>query len=188
MEHARFVSKYRAFGHLIQPEISRQHPGRTGISEKEILQREIFIQFNPALVTDDDFAVGATQLVHTGLPEMDDREVSPRSRLAVFDTRQWQHDFQATDEEVETAIRVLRKSDLYGTDFVEVKPKPAALPWHGYDTTPEAAILDLALQTGTPLDEVIAYERENQNRKTVLAALELGAETVEGEAPIVIRA
>lgn len=185
--HARFVSKYRAFGHMIQAEVSRTHPGPTGIAQKEILQREIFIQFNPALVTQDDFEVGATQLVHVGLPEIDDREVSPRSRLAVFDTREWQKNNQGTDEEVEKIISVLRASDLLGTDFVEVLAKPASLPWRGYDETPEDKILELALATGTHLEDVLQYEREHLNRKSVIAQLELGAESSDEE-PVVIEA
>lgn len=187
MEHARFVARYRRFGHAIQPEVSVLHDRPTGVADKEIKQREIFVFFNPALVNDDDFAVGATQLVHVGLPEQDDREVSPRSRLAVFDTRQWQIDFQATDEEVAKAISVLRDSSLYGIDFVEVTPKPADLPWRGYDETPEDKILELALATGTPIDDVLQYERENANRKSVVVQLELGEQSTD-ESPVVVQA
>lgn len=187
MEHARFVAKFARFGHAIQPEISDTVVAPGGYTQKKVLQREIFIFFKSQAVTQDDFEVGATQLIHVGLPEENGREVSPRSRLSVFDTKQWQREFQATDEEVARAIEVLRASDLNGIDFVEVHPKAASVPWRGYDETPEDKILELAIATGTPLDDVLQYEREHLGRKSVIAALELG-EAESEEAPVVIQA
>lgn len=70
-------------------------------------------------------------------------------------------------------VQTLRESPSNGSDFLEIIPTAAAKPWPGYDDveTPER-IVEIALDIGADLKQVIAYEVANRNAAPVVNALE----------------
>ena len=193
---ARFVSRYAAYSHGVREEISELTPlGR------RVLQRSLEAQFDPRGLKDEEKQEAARRLSFHGLPESPDTaslefgvDLSPFSRLSLFDSEKAQKHFKWTDEETDLVVETLRDSEMNGIEFVEVTPVRAKAPWASYDKLVDAEqIVELAIATETPIADVIAYERENQNREDLLVALrdllddEQGDE-VEDESPITIEA
>lgn len=97
--------------------------------------------------------------------------------IGVFDSDLARRVHKWTDEEHDTVVRHLQTQNPYW--FIAEQPKVEA-PWATYDKltvqgqrTPEkvaAKNLELAAETGTPVELLIAYERQNRNDERILAA------------------
>lgn len=158
-----------------------------------IVQKGLEAQFDPAGLQDHEKAEAASKLSFHGLPEDAEtgREVDPYSRLSLFDSKQAQTKFRWSDEEHDLVVQTLRESDRLGLDYIEVSAPLAKLPWASYDSLDDAEqIAELTIATGTTPADVIAYERENQNREDVLLILRdlLDGSEDEDEAAVTIEA
>lgn len=170
---ARFVAKYAKYRHGVRT-------GRfmvLGDGQRQELAKELFAKFERSVPREDEIKIAITQLQHTGLPIDKDTEehFSPRSRISGFDSEAAQERYGWTDEERELVEQVLRSSDAYGREFLEVGDEvySSAKPWQNYDNITDAfTIVDLVKLTGVPVEQVIAYEKHNANREDVLEALE----------------
>lgn len=174
---ARFVAFGKKYIHGIRGEISE--PTQFG---RNTLQRGLFAQFSEDGRTEYDCEVGARLLHPHGLPEdsIEGGEIDPRSQMGVFDTELVGRVNQWTEDEKNLVAETLRNSPHYGQDFVEVLHEA---PFAGYDTMTEENILQ-AIDAGIAIDleTAIAYERENQNRMTLIAELLTRADT--SDAPV----
>lgn len=182
---ARFVSRYGAYSHGVREEIAEHFAKGT-----RVIQRGLEAQFGAHGLTDDDVQYALQTLAFHGLPEDRDTglEVSGRSRLSLFDSEKYAKEKKLTDEEHDLIVDTLRESERNGIDYVEIVPLPATLPWNGYDKLTSAeTIVEITIATETPVSSVLAYERENQNRADVIAALEEIGES-EAEDAVVIDA
>lgn len=169
---ARFVAKAAAYTHgAIQGHA--QFIDFKGDIQPAV--RRVDANFKWQLVNDQDFLLGATALVHTGLPMTEDTEqdVSPRSRMSVWDSEWAAQNEGLRPDEIEAVILALRNSPEYGKDFVEVMADKTAKPWPTYDELEDAEdIAKLVNFLGLEPANVIKYELENQNRESVLEALQ----------------
>jgi hypothetical protein len=167
---ARFAARHANYGHGIRE-------GRYSVlkdGQRHELQKGLFAQFRRGLLTEQEENVAIAGLTHLGLPIDRDTEehFSPRSRISGFDTVIAQEENYWTDEERELVEETLRKSPHLNQAFIELAAAKAEKPWPLYDNAPDAqTIVDMAELAGIPFESVAAYERENQNRPEVLAAL-----------------
>jgi hypothetical protein len=167
---ARFVAYGANYSHGVRSEISE--PTATGV---RVTRRGLEAQFEPRGLTDYDLEqiLKSTVALH-GLPEdsLEGGEISPRSRLGVFDSRKAAESLEWTDEDHDLVVEKLRASSENGLRFIEILAPKRPAPWNGYDNLDSAErILAAVDATGVDPAEVIAYERENADREEVIAAL-----------------
>lgn len=180
---ARFVSRYGRYAHGVREEIVQQFPRGTNV-----IQRGLEAQFEPDGLTDYEKEQAVERLNFHGLPEHADTavDVSPVSRLSLFDSELAKKNFRWTDEEHDLVVETLRESDRLGLDYIEVDAKTRPVPWNGYDNLTDAdRIVELALATETSITDVLAYERENQDREDVIAALEESLDPAERDSVVI---
>ena len=182
---ARFVAKAAAYTHGAVDGHSQHIDFKGDIVPA---QKPVIANFQYSLVTQEDFVAATTsRLVFTGLPMYEDTEqdLSPRSRLSVWDS-EWaaKHEGWRPDE-IEAIIKALRESPENGIDFIEVEEAKAAKPWPTYDEFEDAEEIGVLVnQLGLDPAVVIAYEEQNQNRETVLDELR-NAKAEAGEALVI---
>lgn len=167
----RFASRFAKYRHGIRS-------GRFMVladGQQQELRRELIAVFKPAdqILTEAETQFVMKNMVHKGLPIDRDTEehLSPRSRISGFDTVLAQNEFDWTDEEREIVEQKLLTSEHLGSDHIELKPEPAALPWPTYNTDDAETIAIIAKTIGL-VDQALRYERENANRPEVIEALE----------------
>jgi hypothetical protein len=152
------------------------------------VQRGLEAQFDPMGLTEYEKEQALERLSFHGLPMNSDTEteVSPVSRLSVFDSEAAKKEKRWDDEEHDLVVQTLRESDRNGLDFIEVDAKVRPAPWKTYDnlTDPEK-IVELATEIGVPITDVLAYERENENREDVVTALEEALDPADASAVVI---
>lgn len=167
---ARFVARYAAYSHGVREEIAEQFARGT-----RVIQKPLEAKFDPRGLTEFEKEKAQAELQFHGLPKdkETDSNVSPVSRMSLFDSEEAQKQNRWTDEEHDLVVNTLRESDRLGLDYIEVDSPKRPAPWASYDklTDPEQ-IAELAVATGAPIADVLAYERENENRDDVIEALE----------------
>lgn len=170
MARARFISRYGNFSVGVQSKIAEHF----GTGEERVLKRRIDAQFQRNLVSDEDFAVAFQSFHFPGLPfsEETNSNVSPRYRVSVWDSEWAQLNEGWTDEEIDLMIEALRRDPGLGVDFVELAPTKAAEPFPNYDSLSVEKILEVVEIASIDPETVLAYERENANRKELLDALQ----------------
>src|SRR5262249_38545665 len=119
-----------------------------------------------------------------GMPVEEDllTPVDPTYRLSGFDTtiQGW------GDEEREELEQRLADASVSG-DYIIIETPKRPAPWPGYDKLKSAAkIADLTQATGSDVEGVLAYERENLNRPEVIEAVQ--ALVPEEEDEVVVQA
>jgi hypothetical protein len=144
--------------------------------KEQVLEKHLEAVFLPApqVISEDEIKFALDNLVFNGLPidKNTNSFASPRIRLSAYDTERAQKENGWTDEEREVVESALRSSEVYGMDFVEIPAARVQKPWATYDETPVAKIIGLAEAVGISLDEVLAYEKQNQGRDSVMFLLE----------------
>lgn len=166
----RFVARYANYSHGVREEIVEQFARGT-----RVIQKPLQAQFDTRGLTDFEKETAASQLSFHGLPkdEESDSDVLPYSRLSLFDSEAAQKQNRWTDEEHDLVVNTLLESDRLGIDYIAVESPKRPAPWNGYDKLTDAEqIVELTLATETPVADVLTYERENENREEVIAALE----------------
>lgn len=136
-------------------------------------------QFRTGDFTDQEKAVAVSRFRFNGIPvdEYTQLPVDPSYRISTFDTND-----QGWDEETkEWAEGFLMNHPQHGSDFVLVEIAKRQAPWQGYDSLAADRVVDLVTATGSDVEDVIAYEKENKNRKTLISALEELLTPSEGE-------
>lgn len=167
---ARFVSRYAKYSHGVRDEIAEQFSRGT-----RIVERGLEAQFDTRGLTDYEKETAAKALSFHGLPEDKEtgRDVEVFSRISVFDSERAAKQLRWTSDEEALVVETLRESERNGLDYVEVTQPKRPAPWNGYDKlTDIEQIVELTIATETSPADVIAYERENENREDLIAELE----------------
>jgi hypothetical protein len=105
---------------------------------------------------------------------MEEDEMTPSSpieRIGVFDTVEWQDKYGLDDADRAEVEKLLLGNPANGVHYIKVDEVRAAIPWPTYNETHHNKIPVLAEELGC-IDQVLAYERENKNRASVVAAVE----------------
>jgi hypothetical protein len=144
--------------------------------QRQEMTRELFVQFQPGILTEPEIGVATEGLNHTGLPidKNTNQHFSPRSRISGFDTVEAQEAQGWTDEERELVEQKLLTSPYIGLDFIRLDEAQATFgaPWATYDTTPGEKVVGLARDLGISMADVLAYERANRNDAGLVYLLE----------------
>lgn len=192
----RFISKHQNYLVIGQPETTTVI-GQDGRPYSITNRWDADVQFHqhrygPPL--DHEIKAARDQMVFTGTSFFED-EVTPwpiEARLGVFDTVAAQQAEGWSDEQRELIEKKLLSLPDFGSTYILVELPRTEKPWPKYDdlrpvgrrTIKDVAekIAEMTADLGIDPGMVVAYERENQNRPEVLAALEaIGAEQVEDE-------
>ena len=94
----------------------------------------------------------------------------PMRRVSIYDTDQ-EAALHGWDAETKAAVE---QNLLEGQNewYFKLEERRAGKPWPSYDSQTPKQILDTAALIGADVEGVIAYERENKNRSTLVAELE----------------
>jgi hypothetical protein len=171
LAQARFVARYGNYSVGVQSS-SEERLGHDG--KMVPARRRLDANFQNRLVSDDDVAVAVATFSFRGLPEDTDtnEHISPTYRLSVWDSEEARRYEGLSDDEVDLIIDALRKDVGYGQDHVEMTAPASVVPFPNYDDLSADEILQLLKLTGIDVGSVVAYERENQNRESLLRRLE----------------
>lgn len=169
----RFISKSQRYSRTVrQPEVTLVQ-GLRGPEEK-VTRDAIMAVFEQSGVTPYERELAKQRFTFLGQYEGED----PMRRVAIYDTdveaRVFDWDAK-TKAEVEASL-IEGQNEWY---FV-VEELALVAPWATYDKQAPKQIVETLKVTGADFESVIAYERENKNRSTLIAELEtVGAEESE---------
>lgn len=174
----RFVSKYKKYTVVFQREIIEHF----GTGESHEIKPFVACQFDLyGSMRPYEIEAARKQFINHGLPtEIDGvTTIDPLTRFSVFDSVACQDTYGFDDETREKVEQFLLSRAEYGTDYIEVEEPRLAAPWPTYNDfrgvrglpTPQA-IVKKVVEDGYPIEDVIAFERQNLDRQEVLDALE----------------
>lgn len=169
----RFLSKFGRFGVQVRPQ--NQEVYANGMVR--VVENQISAVFQPTGLTTAERDLAFKSFSFNGqLQEMDEVTiVQPDYRIGVYDTRDQQLAQGWSDElRKEVEAKLLEHCDRYG-DVVAVPVIEIPPPWPRYDDysgTPAQLVRKLR-DEGYELLDVLAYEREHQNRDKICEAISL---------------
>lgn len=174
----RFIAKYKRYVIVFQREIVEHFATGESHEIKPYLgcEFDLFGSMRP-----HEVEAARKQFSNYGLPtEVDGMTlIDPLYRFSVFDTELYAKEKNldaAKQRELEEFL--LGRHEL-GSDYILVEDPVLAPPWPTYDDfrgvrglPTAAAIAKKVAEDGYPVDDVIAYERQNANRSDVITELE----------------
>jgi len=176
----RFISKFAKYALQVRPQVVEAYA--TGAHK--ITQEQLVARFTIQAVTGDERALARQIFSFNGFYQEEDwvTIVEPDYRISAFDSVISQHEEHWTDEErvmVEQAL--IREAELHPQDVYVIEAKRAQIPWPTYDSFKgtNAQLCKKIEEDGYSFVDVLAYERENQNRPEVVAKLELACDFVD---------
>lgn len=168
----RFISKSQRYKRTVrQPEITLIQ-GPRGPEEK-VTRDAIMAVFEQGGATAYERELAKQRFTFLGQYEGED----PMRRLSIYDTdmEASQHGWDATTKtEVEASL--LEGQNEY---YFLIEDVLLAAPWPSYDNQTPKQIIETLAVTGADPESVIAYERENKNRSTLIAQIETSREETE---------
>jgi hypothetical protein len=178
----RFISQIKRWGTQIRP--IREMVLATG--QSQVLQEPIYVTFREGDVTSHEVELARKSFALRGFKtEMDEvTEVSPITRLSPFDTdleaeiNNWDAETKALVEE-----QLMKIANDQASDIIFVAPTPVEAPWPRYDDfdgLPEELLAKLQ-EDGHDLSTVLRYEKQQQNRPSVIEMLEAAIETSDAD-------
>lgn len=158
---------------------------RATTPEAYVVRGAVPIQFGQMGLTTADIDYAKQHLTWSGLPTEGDgvTPIDPAEfgRIGVWDSIEFQAQYDLTDEEREQAEQMVLTSYHHGREYIQLDEAlvdgPAA-PWHTYDSTHHSKIATIAEELRC-VAEALAYERANKNRPSVVSALEERVGTTE---------
>jgi len=187
----RFAAKYRRY-----KVTAREHVKMTLANGKEnIIQNGVVCAFShggPFQAWEREQALGKFKFRGTTQERDEATPVDPSGRLALFDTdtvglvKQWEA-WDVSENQPKGTIKreveeFLLSYPANGIDYMQLIPIPLTAPWPTYDELTihgqrKAAHVaernvEIAQATGIPLEDVIAYEKENRNNELIVATYE----------------
>lgn len=160
----RYISKARAFKKAVVKAHMQLVNTQYGPEMREVTQ-PIIALFRQGGATPRELELAKERFRFRGVAEGED----PLWRISIYDTDEearahnWSPELKAQIEQALDAGQ--------SPDYFKVEKDPAKKPWPLYDETAPEDIEGLALSTGVPIVDVMAYEEENQNRPKVLKVL-----------------
>lgn len=161
----RFASKSQEYNRTVRQPIYTIVQGPAG-PEYKPTREPIMAQFEQGGLTQFEKAQCAARFTFLGSAEGED----VMRRVSIYDTDEaanaegWDAD---TKREVEENL-VAGQNEWYF--MLEVKR--ASKPWPSYSEQTPKQILDTVTTIGANIEDVLAYERENKNRATLIAELQ----------------
>jgi hypothetical protein len=173
----RFIAKYAKYAVQVRPQVVEAYA--TGATK--IIQTQLTAQFTIDLTTPEEKAIARQLWSFNGFYQEEDLVTirEPDYRISAFDTRLAQMEVGWSDEERETVEQALSAIAIRTPgDVLLIEEKRAEPPWPTYDTYNGTRVqfLKKLHEDGYELADVLAYERENQNRDEVVATLEQALE------------
>lgn len=192
----RFVSKYSDYSICYQRDITEHFATGESREIQPLLNCQFKSNFN---LEPWELEAATASFVNRGT-NVERDFVTPTSlaaRYSIFDTVQFQYDHDMTDEKREDMELFLlnekprQPAHAFGTDYIMVEAPKVPAPWPTYDDfkgvkgMPTAdRIAARVVEDGYDVQQVLLYERLNQNRANVIEALEtIGLEAVEAIDP-----
>jgi hypothetical protein len=163
----RFASKSQEYNRTVLQPLFDRVRGQSGETEIAVKRDGIMAQFEQMGLTAYERAQCADRFNFLGVSEGE----NPLRRVSIYDTDYaaeqggWSADTKAAVE----------KNLLEGQNdwYFLLEEQRQPLPWPSYDDfTAPTKIAETVQSLGLDIDGVLAYERENKNRKTVIQALE----------------
>jgi hypothetical protein len=169
----RFVSKYAKYMFNVRSPITEHYA--TG--QSKVIQSALVAVFDIALVNGDERALARQHFSFNGFAQEQDlvTVVEPDARISAFDSRLAQAEHGWTDEERELVeSELIENAKRLPEDLIVVEEIRLDPPWPSYDRFGGTAkqLADKIEEDGYDFAEVLAYERENQNRPEVVTVLE----------------
>lgn len=163
---ARYVSRSQNFKKAVLKPVITLVQGPLGPEQRETAPGLIAF-FAQGGVTPYEAEIARQRFTFTGLSENE----NPIRRLSVYDTDE-QAKAHGWDAEKKAQVEATLDAGT-GENYFRVEQPAAPLPWPSYDDVRSADdVVTIAATIGVDLSVVLAYERENQNRKTYVAAIE----------------
>jgi len=174
----RCISPHARYSIQVIAPLVKRGTDSTGTVVEFYDTQPVVCQFEHFAVEPHEAEAALESFTFKGLPE----GVNPLTTLGVFDTELYQKAVGLNDEARELIEEKLRqKSDAQdGRYFIVVDAPRAPKPWPSYDDDPEEDILLIADRISFDREKILQYEKENQNRESLIVAL--SAEKEEEEA------
>lgn len=141
------------------------HPGRRIVHRAGLRAQFVTSDFT---LHEKETAISRFKFNGIPLDEFTQTPLDPSYRISTLDTelQNW------SDEDREYAEEFLLKHPQHGSDFLLVELPKLTPPWAGYDKLAADKIVMLVQDTGSDIEDVIAYERSTKNRKSLIQSLE----------------
>jgi hypothetical protein len=158
---ARYLSKSSDFNKTVRQPVTALVNGPHG-PERVTTVAPIIVQFAQAGLTPYERELAQERFTFGGQAEGED----PLRRVSLFDTesQDWSPELLAEIE----AVLDAGQSEWYFR--IEELSVPA--PWPSYDKQTAMQVLETMVAAGANTELVIAYERENKNRTTLIEQIE----------------
>lgn len=164
--------RYPTFTQVIRHEFIEWHPMMPGVKLKTIPAiRACFGVFGPEFTAENEEGEVTTHAYISGGVYDLDADAAENG---------WTEEEQAL---IEAKLDEIAKEQPWTGIYREIPVAPTA-PWPTYDTTPHGKVALLAGELGL-VNEAIAYEKFNKNRKSVIEQLEKALETAATEEELV---
>lgn len=168
----RFISKFGGFGLLIKPDVTESYA--TGLTRT--IEEPIYAMFTVGGLLPAERELAVNRWSFNGLPQQQDQvtTVTPDHRIGVFDTEIAQLAKGWSDETRQLVENALLQRATVNDDILVIEEVRTAPPWPRYDAYQGGTkmLVRKLVDEGHDLEQVLAYERENQQRDEVLIALE----------------
>lgn len=175
----RFISRHPKYRLTV-----RQHVEEPTPFGPKIIQQGIIASFQQGGLTDKDREHALSSFSPRGLPDQNLPGTPGFDKyFSIYDTdleaslKGWDED---TKEKVEKFMTNYRPA--FGREYILVEQPRLERPWPTYEDLDAEDIPRTVELLGLNPADVVAYERENRNRETLIAELELLLEPV-GEVP-----
>jgi len=169
----RVLSKYGQYKIQVRPQVTEAYA--TG--QTKIIQSALVASFSLGEVNAEERAIARARFAFNGFYQEEDMVsvVEPDYRISAFDSLKAQTLNHWSDEEREQVEHTLRRSaERLPQDLIVMEEEKLDPPWPTYDSFPgtQAELLTKIDEDGFDLQTVLNYERENQNRDKLVAAME----------------
>lgn len=171
----RFVAKYQKYS--TQARVQRETVTIDGVPM--VSQEQILLDFEQGSLRPYEIDAGISELgARRGLPD----GLDPSYRLSVFDT-EWAETAFNWDEDTRAYVEnFLLKNPSFGVDYILCEEPKIPAPWPRYTEYKDMRKLTAkVVEDGFDITDVIAYERQNENRDDLIALLDeaLTAQTMD---------
>jgi len=164
---ARYLSRAQAFKKsVVKPTRTLATNPATGLPEVIETGQPLIAIFQQGGATPREVEVALERFKFKGLSEGE----NPSRRISVYDTDE-QARFHGWPDDLKQRVEAVLDAGQ-SADYFKVEPDRAAKPWPSYDDAVADAVVETAQVIGVPLEQVLAYETENKNRKTLVKQLE----------------
>lgn len=168
----RVIARYGRYAVQVRPQITEAYA--TG--HTRVIQGQLIAHFHEGLITPEERAIAKQRWSFNGFYQEQDEvtQVEPDYRIGLFDSTVAQAQQGWSDEDRRVVEdELVRLSIEYPTTLIVVTQEQALPPWPNYDLF-TGSLNDLCrkvVEDGYPLEGVLAYEEENQDRPEVVQAL-----------------